>query len=99
MINKLPSIEDCWSVDKFIVNTAIRNFMARTRFQVIIENILCANNEVQDTNDEAANTCQLLDLFTWIFSEILENSKNQSLDVHTCELKAKPISKQYIKKK
>ena len=72
--------------------------MARTRCQVIIQNILFANNEIQDTNDEVANTCQLLDLSTWIFSEILDNSKNQSLDVQTCKLKAKSISKQYIKK-
>ena len=51
-ISKLLSIEDCWSVDKFIGNSAIQNVMTRTRFEAIIQNIYFANNEVQNTNDK-----------------------------------------------
>ena len=51
-ISKLLSVEDCWSVDKFIGNSAIQNVMTRTRFKAIIQNLYFANNELQNTNDK-----------------------------------------------
>ena len=92
-ISKLLSIEDCWSVDKFIRNSAIQNVMTKTRFKAIIQDLYFANNEVQNTKDKY----QLI-FSTGYFQKVLEIVKT-SPDEQTYRFKGKSSLKQYIKTK
>ena len=51
-INKLQSLEDCWSTDKCIGNEKIQNVMTRTRFQSILKNLHFSNNDNDDKVDK-----------------------------------------------
>ena len=79
-INKLPSLEDCWSTDKCIKNEKIQNAMTRTRFQSILQNLHFSNNDNDDKTDKSYKICPVIEHLNKIFAINLLNSPFQ--DVH-----------------
>ena len=51
-INKLSSIEHCWSSKKYIGNQGLRDVMTKSRFKEILRKIHFSDNNTADSNDK-----------------------------------------------
>ena len=98
-INKLPSLEDCWSTEKCIPNEKIENVMTRTRFQTVLQNLYFSKNENDNKIDKLYKIRPAIKHLKKVFAESLSNSPFQSVDEHMCKLKGISSMKQYIKNK
>ena len=98
-INKLPSLEDYWSTDKYIRNEKIQGVMTRTRFQSILQNLHFSNNDNDNKTDKSYKICPVIGHLNKVFSGSLSNSPFQSVDKHMCKFKGRSSMKQYIKNK
>ena len=95
-INKLPSLEDCWSTGKCIRNEKIQNVMTRARFWSILQNLHFSNNGNDDKTDKSYEICHVIEHPNKVFAESLPNSPSQSVDEHMCKFKGRLSIKQYI---
>ena len=98
-INKLPSLEDCWSTEKCIANEKIENVVTRTRFQSVLQNLYFSKNENDNKTDKLYKIRPAIKHLKKVFAESLSNSPFQSVDEHMCKLKGILSMKQYIKNK
>ena len=80
--NKLPSLEDYWSIDKCIRNEKIQNVMTRIRFQSILQNPHFSNNANDDKTDESHKICLDIKHLKELFTENMLNSPFQNVDKH-----------------
>ena len=95
-INKLPSIEHCWSTKKYIGNQGLRDVMTKSRFKEILRKIHFSDNDTADSNDKGR---PLKDRFNEVFQITMANSPNQSIDDHLIKFRERSSIKQYIKSK
>ena len=80
--NKLPSIEYCWSIDKYIGKQGLRDVTTKSRFNEKLSNIHFSDNETADSNDKGNKVRPLIDHFNEVFQSALANYSNQSIDEH-----------------
>ena len=98
-INKLPSLEGCWSTDKCIRNEKIQNVMTRTRFQSILQNLHFSNNNNDNKTDKLYKIRPVIEHLNKVFAESLFNSLFQSVNEHICKFRGISSMKQYVKNK
>ena len=98
-VNKLPSLEDYWSTDKFIGNEKIQNIMIKTRFQSILQNLHFSNNGNEDKIDKLYQIRPVIEYLNKVFAECMLNSLFRSVDKHMCKFKGRLSMEQYIKNK
>ena len=98
-INKLPSVEHCWSTDNTIGNQGLRDVMTKSRFKELLHNIYFSDNDTADSNDKGNKFRRLVDHFNEAFQNAVANSPNQSIDEHMIKFKGRSSMKQYIKSK
>ena len=98
-INKLPSLEDYLSTNKCIRNEKIQNFLTRTRFQSILQNLHISNNDSDDKTDKSYKIRPGMEHLNKVFAESLSNSLFQSVDESMCKFKGRSSVKQYIENK
>ena len=98
-INKLSSLEDYLSTDKCIGNEKIQNFMRRTRFQSILQNLDFSNKDNEDKADKSYKICLAIEHLNKVFAESLSNGPFQSVDKRKYKFKGRLSIKQYIQNK
>ena len=104
-INKLPTMENYWSVDEGLRNSLIQNAMTRARFLEILQNIHFAVNHKElpsKESEEFDRAWKLRPLFNHLgkyFQDMLQPEAHQSIDGHMCKFKGKDIMRQYMKNK
>ena len=98
-INKLPTMEQYWSTDRFIGNQALRDVMTKSRFKEILQNIHFSNNDTVDKVDKGNKVRPLINHFNEAFQSAMSNSSMQSIDEHMIKFKGRSQMKQYIKSK
>ena len=96
-MNKLPSLEGCWSTDKCIGNEKIQNIMTRTRLQSILQNLHFSSNNNDDKTNKSYKIHPVIEHLNKVFTERLSNSPFQSVDEHMCKFKGRLSMKLYIK--
>ena len=96
-MNKLPSLEGCWSTDKCIGNEKIQNIMTRTRFQSILQNLHFSSNNNDDKTHKSYKIHPVIEHLNKVFTERLSNSPFQSVDERMCKFKGRLSMKLYIK--
>ena len=98
-VNKLPAIAKYWKVDNLIGNDGIQNTMIRKRFCEILQNIHFEDDRKDDKKDKAFKKRPVIDHLNLMFSEVLLNDSEQSMDEHMVIFKSRSGMKQYIKSK
>ena len=79
-INKLPTIKSSWECGQFIGNEGIRNVVARSRFDDILQKLHISNNTKDDKSDKGYKVRSLINHFNQIFSNSVSNDDAQSID-------------------
>ena len=97
--NKLLSLEDYWSTDKFIENAKIQNGMTRTRFQSILQNLHFSSNNNHDETNKSYKIRRVIEHLNKVFAENLSNSLFQSVEKHMHKFKGRLSMKEYTKNK
>ena len=98
-VNKLPTIAKYWRIDNLIGNDGIQNTMIRKRFCEILQNIHFEDDRKDDKKDKTFKKRRVIDHLNLIFSEVLSNDSEQSMDEHMVKFKSRSGMKQYIKSK
>ena len=98
-INKLPTINSYWKWGQFIGNVGIRNVMARSRFEDILQNVHFLDNTKNDKSDKGYKVRSFINHFNQSSSNFVSNDDSQSNDEHMVTFKGGSSMKQHVKNK
>ena len=79
-ITKLPTIKSSREYGQFIGNEGIRNVVARSRFDDILQKLHFSSNTKGDKSDKGYKVRSLINHFNQIFSNSVSNDDAQSID-------------------
>ena len=98
-INKLPTIAEYWRLDNLNGNDGIQNTMISNCFCDFLQNLHFPDNKKDNKTDKAFKMRPEIGHQNSIFSEVLLNDSEQSIDKYMVKFKGRAGMKQHIKLK
>ena len=95
-INKLPTVKSYWEYGQLIGNEGIRNVVARSRFDYILQNFHFLDNT---KDDKGYKVRSLINHFNESFSNSVSNDGAQSIDERMVNIQGRSSMKQNVKNK
>ena len=95
-VNKLPTIKSYWNWQQLIGNESIRNIMARTRFEDILQNLHFSDNTKDDKSEKVKKFRPFIKHFYQSFSNSVSNDDSQNTDEHMVKFNGRSSMKGYV---